>query len=107
MKSLIIMPSLTFAHDKQAPQVRMPPHHPSRLSLLLLASATLLSSASASSSSFSRARWVGHVRGGGGGGAGEGVESFPPSQITPGLDKKGFTLLKEADLYRGKWYVRK
>ena len=78
------------------------PTVPGLLSLLLLLSATttLLSSASASSSSFSRARWVSRVRGGGG-------ENDPPTQITPGLDKKDFTLLKEADLYRGKWYVAK
>lgn len=84
----------------------MPPS-PSRLSLLLLASATttLISSASASSSSFSRApRWVGRVRGGAAGA--ENVESSS-SQIPPGLDKKDFTLLEEADLYRGKWYVAK
>jgi len=77
------------------------PTVPGRLSLLLLASATttLFSSASASSSSFSRARWVSRVRGGGG--------ENGPTQITPGLDNKDFTLLKEADLYRGKWYEAK
>ena len=73
-----------------------------RLSLLLLASATttLLSSASVSSSSFSKARWVGRVRGGDGAAAESTETSPPPNQITPGLDKKDFTLLKEADLYR-------
>lgn len=93
-----------------SPSFDLPPSHSPIVPTLFLAAfstflctlpyaatATFPSSPSfpANPPSFYKARWVGKVRGGG----------DDEGSITPGLSPQDFTLLKEKDLYRGKWCV--